>query len=113
MSEINFLSAAQMAEQIRSRKFSPAELIEAHLAQIERVNPKLNAFVQVDVEGARKQARKAELAVNNGKELGPLHGVPLSIKSAIEVAGMRCEAGSKLLAGQIATKDAPLVTRLR
>ena len=113
MSEINFLSAAQMAEQIRSRKLSPVELVETHLAQIERLNPKLNAFVQVDIDGVRKQAREAESAVNQGKELGPLHGVPVSIKSSIEVAGMRCEAGSKLLAGQIATKDAPLVTRLR
>ncbi len=113
MSEINFLSAAQMAEQIRSRKLSPVDLVEAHLAQIERFNPKLNAFVQVDAESARKQAREAESAVNSGKALGPLHGVPVSIKSSIEVTGMRCEAGSKLLAGQIATKDAPLVTRLR
>ncbi|HEY6180619.1 MAG TPA: amidase, partial [Terriglobales bacterium] len=60
MSEINFLSAGQMAEQIRRRKLSPVELVEAHLAQIERLNPKLNAFVQVDAKGARKQAHEAE-----------------------------------------------------
>jgi len=67
MSEINFLSAAQMAEHIRSRKLSSIEVIEAHLAQIERLNPKLNAFVQVDAEGACKQAREAESAVKQGK----------------------------------------------
>ncbi|HSS99137.1 MAG TPA: amidase [Terriglobales bacterium] len=113
MSEINFLSATQMAEQIRSRKLSPVEVVEAHLAQIERLNPKLNAFVQVDAEGARQQAIEAESAVNQREKLGPLHGVPISIKSSIEVAGMRCEAGSKLRAGEIATKDAPLVARLK
>lgn len=102
-----------MAEQVRSRKLSPIELVDAHLAQIERLNPKLNAFVQVDVQSARKQAREAESAANAGKALGPLHGVPISIKSSIEVTGMRCEAGSKLLAGEIATKDAALVTRLK
>ena len=101
-----------MAAQIRSQKLSPVELVDAHLAQIERLNPKLNAFVQVDAEGAREQALEAESAIK-GKELGSLHGVPVSIKSSIEVAGMRCEAGSKLRAGEIATKDAPLVARLR
>src|SRR2546423_922773 len=93
MAEINFLSAARMAEQIRSQQLSPHELVEAHLAQIERLNPKLNAFVQVDAEGAYRQAREAESAVKQGKQLGPLYGVPISIKSSIEVAGMRCEAG--------------------
>ena len=90
MSEINFLSAAQMAEQIRSRKLSSIELIKAHLAQIERLNPQLNAFVQVDAEGACSQAREAESAVKQGRQIGPLHGVPISIKSSIEVAGLRC-----------------------
>ena len=113
MAEINFLSAAKMAEQIRSQQLSPVELIEAHLSQIERLNPKLNAFVQVDATGARCQAKEAELAVKQRKPLGPLHGVPISIKSSIEVAGMRCEAGSKLRTGAVATQDAPLVTRLR
>src|SRR5205823_2074074 len=64
-------------------------------------------------EGAYRQAREAESAVKQGKQLGPLYGVPISIKSSIEVAGMRCEAGSKLRAGEVAAKDAPLVTRLR
>jgi len=70
-----------MAEQIRQKKLSPVELVEAHLARIEELNPKLNAFVQVDAEGARRQARTAEEAVVRGEELGPLHGVPISIKS--------------------------------
>jgi len=102
-----------MAEQIRQKKLSPIELVEAHLARIDELNPKLNAFVQVDAEGARNQARAAEDAVLRGDEVGPLHGVPISIKSSIEVKGMRNEAGTKLRAGFVAAQDAPLVSRLR
>jgi len=102
-----------MAEQIREKKLSPVELVEAHLARIEKLNSKLKAFVQVDAEGARCQARTAEKAVTRGEKLGPLHGVPITIKSSIEVTGMKCEAGSKLRAGFVAATDAPLVSRLR
>src|SRR5712692_5862239 len=102
-----------MAEQIRQKKLSPVELVEAHLARIEQLNRKLNAFVQVDADGARRQARVAETAVTRGEKVGLLHGVPVSIKSSIEVAGMRCEAGTKLRAGFVAAQDAPLVSRLR
>jgi len=113
MPELTFLSAVSMAEQIRQKRLSPVELVEAHLACIEKLNPKLNAFVQLDTEGARRQARAAEEAVTRGDKLGPLHGVLISIKSSIEVTGMKCEAGSKLRAGFVAAKDAPLVSRLR
>jgi Asp-tRNA(Asn)/Glu-tRNA(Gln) amidotransferase A subunit family amidase len=113
MPELNFLSAVSMAKQIRGKSLSPVELVEAHLGRIEALNPKLNAFVQVDAEGARRQARLAEAAISEGKDLGPLHGVPLSIKSSIAVAGSRYEAGTKLRAGVVATQDAPLVSRLR
>jgi Asp-tRNA(Asn)/Glu-tRNA(Gln) amidotransferase A subunit family amidase len=113
MPELTFLSAVSMAEQIRRKKLSPVELVEAHLTRIEKLNPKLNAFVHVDIEGARRQARVAEAAVRNGEKLGVLHGVPLSIKSSIEVAGLRWEAGTRLRAGIVAERDAPLVARLR
>jgi Asp-tRNA(Asn)/Glu-tRNA(Gln) amidotransferase A subunit family amidase len=113
MGELNFFSAVAMAEKIRKKELSPVELTEAHLTQIERLNPELNAFVQVDAAGARRQARAAEKAMMHGQSLGPLHGVPLSIKSTVEVAGLRCEAGTKLRAGCVAIKDAPLVARLR
>jgi Asp-tRNA(Asn)/Glu-tRNA(Gln) amidotransferase A subunit family amidase len=113
MRELTFLPAVSMAERIRRKVLSPVELLEAHLARIEELNPKLNAFVQVDAEGARQQARLAEAAVGGSGELGPLHGVPVSIKSSMEVAGLRCESGTKLRAGFIATRDAPLVARLR
>ena len=113
MSALNFLSAVALAEQVRQKKLSPVELVEAHLARIEQLNPKLNAFVQVDADGARRQARAAETAATRGEKVGPLHGVPLSVKSSVEVAGMRCEAGTKLRAGYVASQDAPLVSRLR
>jgi Asp-tRNA(Asn)/Glu-tRNA(Gln) amidotransferase A subunit family amidase len=113
MSELTFLSALSMAEQIRRKALSPVELLEAHLSRIEKLNPRLNAFVQLDAKNARRQARAAEAAVMRNEALGPLHGVPVSVKSSIEVAGMRCETGTKLRAGHVATQDAPLVARLR
>jgi Asp-tRNA(Asn)/Glu-tRNA(Gln) amidotransferase A subunit family amidase len=113
MNDPTFLSAVEMARQIREKRISPVELAEAHLAKIERLNPKLNAFVYVDPERARREARVAEAAVINGDPVGPLHGVPISIKSSIEVAGMRCESGTRPRAGHVATGDAPLVARLR
>src|SRR5271170_6317185 len=102
-----------MAEHVRNKKISPVELVEAHLAQIEKLNPRLNAFVQVDTERARRAAQDAENAVQREGKLGPLHGVPISIKSSIGVAGLRCEAGTQLRAGFVAQEDAPLVTRLK
>ena len=87
MSDLNFLPAVAMAEQIRKRKISPVELVEAHLAQIEKLNTKLNAFVQVDADRARQSAEHAERAVMQRKPLGPLHGVPISIKSSIAGVG--------------------------
>jgi Asp-tRNA(Asn)/Glu-tRNA(Gln) amidotransferase A subunit family amidase len=111
--DLIFLSASEMAELIRNRKLSPVELVQAHLDRIERLNPKINAYVQVDDERALAAARHAEKAVLENKALGPLHGVPISIKNAINMVGMRCEAGTKLRAGHVATNDAPLVSRLR
>jgi Asp-tRNA(Asn)/Glu-tRNA(Gln) amidotransferase A subunit family amidase len=113
MSDLTFLSAVVMAQQIREKKISPVELIDAHLAKIGRLNPKLNAFVHLDADRARRDARTAEDEVVRGNPLGPLHGVPISIKSSLDVAGMRCESGTRLRAGQIASHDAPLVERLR
>jgi Asp-tRNA(Asn)/Glu-tRNA(Gln) amidotransferase A subunit family amidase len=106
-------SASKMAALVASERLSPVELVEAHLEQIERINPKLNAFVDLRPEAALAEARAAETMVTNGGLLGPLHGVPISIKSCIDVAGMKCEAGSKLRAGNIPKKDAVLVQRLK
>jgi amidase len=113
MPAMTSLSAVAIAEKISTRNLSPIEVLEAHLARIEKLNPTLNAFVHVDTEGALDQARAAQAALLRGEELGPLHGVPISIKSSIDVAGMRCEAGTRLRRGHVACADAPLVQRLR
>src|SRR5215469_11532370 len=102
-----------MAELVRQRKVSPVELVNAHLARIESVNPKLNAFIQVDAGRALEEARRHEKTASKGAILGRLHGVPISIKSSIDVAGFRCEAGTRLRQGHIAANDAPLVRRLK
>lgn len=107
------LPAWQMAEGVRSGNISATELLEAHLDRIQQCNPKLNAFVSIDEERARMQARNADAAVRTGRPLGPLHGVPLTIKSSIDVAGLLCEAGTQIRRGYIAPADAPLVARLR
>jgi Asp-tRNA(Asn)/Glu-tRNA(Gln) amidotransferase A subunit family amidase len=113
----HLLSAREIAGQIRRKEVSPVEVARAHLDRIGRLNPKLNAFVDCQPEAVLTQAREAEKAIlrrdRDKDELGPLHGVPLSIKSAIDVAGHRCEAGTRLRAGHIAAEDAPLVARLR
>ncbi|MGH9449133.1 MAG: amidase [Terriglobia bacterium] len=113
MSELNFLSVSEMAALIRRREITAAELVAAHLAQIERFNPRLNALVWVDREGALRAADAADRALASGAEPGPLHGIPITIKSSIDVAGWRCESGTRLRAGRVAPNDAPLVARLR
>lgn len=102
-----------MADLARQRKVSPVELAQAHLDRITEINPKINAYVQLDAGRALAAAKSAEAAVQRNETLGPLHGVPISVKSSINVAGMRCEAGTKLRAGVVGDTDAPLVARLR
>jgi len=116
MNDITFLPAVVMVERIREKKISPVELVDAHLTQIEKLNPKVNAFVHVDANAARRAAQAAEAAVMQAKTrkaLGPLHGIPVSVKSSFEVSGMRCESGTRLRTGYVPAQDAPLVARLR
>jgi len=113
MSHFSLPSACSLASEIRAKSNSPVEVARAHLDRIQRLNPKLNAFVDWQPEAVLAQARAAEAAIMRGDSLGPLHGVPLSIKASIDVAGHRCEAGSRLRAGYVAASDAPLVSRLR
>ena len=113
MGDVTRLSALAMADLVRQREVSPVELVKAHLSRIENLHSKLKAFVQLDSQRALRDARTAERAVEHGPGLGPLNGVPISIKSSIDVAGLRCEAGTKLRKGYVANHDAPLVSRLR
>ncbi len=116
MDDVVYGSLIGMAEQVRAGEISPVELVDVHLARIEKLNPKLNAYVNVDAERARARAKAAEAAARtpSGKNaLGSLHGVPISIKSSIDVAGLPCECGSTLRKGCVPDADAPLVARLR
>lgn len=106
-------SAAQMAAAIRDKRISPVELVQMHLDQIAELNPTLNAYVSLRDESALGDARAAEQVVMRGDKVGPLHGVPISIKSSIEVAGCAFETGSRLRNGQRGQTDAPLVARLK
>jgi Asp-tRNA(Asn)/Glu-tRNA(Gln) amidotransferase A subunit family amidase len=113
MNAVTRLSAVKMAAMIRDREISAVELVEAHCREIRRVNGKLNAFVSIDEERARRQAAVADDVIATNAPVGPLHGVPITIKSSIDVAGLACEAGTRLRQGYVAEADAPLVSRLK
>jgi Asp-tRNA(Asn)/Glu-tRNA(Gln) amidotransferase A subunit family amidase len=113
MDSIYFSGIAEVVSKIRTKEISPREVIEAHLARIEKLQPNLNAFVHVDAEGARRLALAAEASVLRGDAVGMLHGVPISIKSCIDIAGWPCPAGSRLRADYVASEDAVLVSRLK
>lgn len=104
---------AEMARGVREKKISPSEIVDAHLRRIEKLQTKLNAFAHIDADGARRAAKAAESAVLRGDARGALFGVPVSIKSCIDVAGWTCPAGSRLRADYVANEDAVLVARLR
>jgi aspartyl-tRNA(Asn)/glutamyl-tRNA(Gln) amidotransferase subunit A len=111
--DLCFTSAVELAELIRRRALSPVEVTRAVLERIDRLNPRLGAYVVVHAERALGEARAAERAVMAGDPLGPLHGVPVSIKDNLWTAGERTTYGSRLQAEFVAPQDAPSVARLR
>jgi amidase len=113
MSFFPYGTLAEITQEIRFNNVSPVEIVELHLKRIETLQPKLNAIVHLDAKGARLQARTLENLAIRGKQLGLLHGVPLTIKSCIDVAGWLCPAGSLLRKDYVARQDAPLVARLK
>lgn len=110
---LNHSSLAGMAALVRTRKVSPVELVEAHLAHIGRHNPALNAFVLVLADEARAAALAAEQALVRGGDIGPLHGVPVTVKDSFDIAGLCTSCGSRLFCGLKARTDATAVRRLR
>jgi amidase len=108
-----FSTIEEIAAGIRSKEFSPVEIVDAHLKRIESSEPILNAFVHLDPYAARVQASVAQSSIRRGDPLGPLHGVPLTIKSCIDVAGWPAPAGSLLRKEYLPQRDAPLVARLK
>jgi amidase len=105
--------ATQLASMIRARELSSRELLQLFLQRIERLNPELNAVVTMDAARAAEEAARADQVTASGSELGPLHGLPITIKDAIEVAGVRSTGGAAALAEHVPTADAPAVARLR
>jgi Asp-tRNA(Asn)/Glu-tRNA(Gln) amidotransferase A subunit family amidase len=107
-----YFSIAEILHSYRTKQFSPLELVSAHLDRIQKLQPKLNAFVHLDAESALARARNAESSLPRGDEPKPLSGIPLTVKSCIDVAGWPCPAGSLLRKDYVPTTDAPLVARL-
>src|ERR1700733_10793801 len=112
MTEIADLTAYDLAAAIRDKTISPVEAVEAVLARME-ARRDLNAFLAVPAERARAEAKQAEVAVQRGDLLGPLHGVPFSAKDLINTEGVATTQGSALFAGAIPSTDAVAVARAR
>lgn len=110
---IHYQDATTLAALIRTKKVSSREVVQAHLDRVAAVNPKINAVVTLMAEDALKAANAADRAVANGAILGPLHGVPFSIKDSLDTAGVLTQRGSKLFMGHIPTADATAVARFK
>ena len=112
--ELCWKSASELAAAIKRRKISPVEVVDAVLARIEKLNSALNAYCTVTADSARRGAKSAERALmKRGARLGPLHGVPFSIKDLIITKGVRTTWGTRLYADHVPEEDAPVVGRLK
>ncbi|HYC66296.1 MAG TPA: amidase, partial [Reyranellaceae bacterium] len=112
--DLLFMPAVKAAALIRAKKLSPVEYVDTVLNAIDKAQPKLNCFREVTAEQARADAKRAEEAVTRGDRLGPLHGVPLSIKDLIDVKGVPTRHGSAIFDGNPpAGADDVTVSRLR
>ena len=112
MSNLVLESATRQLELLRSGEISVVELAEAHIQQIERLNPQLNVFADFDAERVRDRARKHD-AWRGQRARRPLFGLPVTVKSSIATRGLKCEIGSLLHEGEIPAQDAVVVARLR
>ena len=110
--EIIFSDATKLAELIRTREVSPVEVVQAHLDRIAAVNPKINAIVTL-ADGALKAAKAAEAAVLAGDEIGPLHGVPFTVKDSIDTVGVLTQRGSPIFKGRVPEADATSIARIK
>ncbi len=113
MTELWQLGALEMAAKIRTREVSSREVLEAHIARIDAVNPHLNAVVRRLDDEALAAADAADKAVANGEPLGAFHGVPITVKENIDVAGTPTTQGLPMLADAVSPQDAPTVERMR
>ncbi len=113
MTELHWLTAAEAAREMAARRLSPVELMQALLERIDRIDPRINAFIRLDADAALAAARAAEAEIAAGRIRGPLHGVPVGIKDIIDVAGLPTTCHSKILVENVANSDAEVVSRLR
>src|SRR5437879_7522372 len=111
--KLTHLSAVELARLVRTKKASPVEVVEAHLAAIERINPAVNAFCTVAAEKALAWAREAERAVKKRAKLKSVHGVPVAIKDLTLTADILTTFGSTLFRDHVPTEDAEVVRRLK
>ena len=110
--DISNLTIRQLSKLIASRDVSCLEVVDAIIQRIEKLNPKLNAFITILDESARMQAKQADLLIEQGKYLGPLHGIPISLKDLIYVKGVRSTSGSKILADFVPDYDSTITNKL-
>jgi amidase len=113
LDELCDLSATELAARIRRRDVSARDVMAAHLARIERVNPQVNAIITLVGDRAMAEAARADAATASGRAVGALHGLPVAHKDLIETAGIRTTKGSPFFRDNVPTRDAPIVTRWR
>lgn len=111
--DLTELSAINLAKVIKEKKITVVEVIETFLTKIDKINPEINAFCTIMYEEARTAAKQADLAIEQGNSLGPLHGVPVAIKDMTPVKGVRLTLGSKLYENNIADFDSIVVERIK
>jgi len=109
-----WLPATELVALIKRKKVSPVEVVDGVLDRIRTINPRLNAFVTLTEESARREAKVAERALmKRGARLGPLHGVPFSVKDLVITRGVRTTFGTPLYRDNVPTEDAPIVERMK
>ena len=113
MEELIYASASAIAQSIREKRVSCREVVEAHLSRIEQVNPRLNAVVQLAAERARAEAATADAALARGESMGPLLGVPMTIKDSLDTEGVISTGGTMGRAKHVPAEDAMAVARMR
>ena len=113
MQELIYSSAKSIAAAIREKQVSCKEVLEAHLRRIDEVNPRLNAVVQLALDRARAEAEQADRALAMGQSLGPLHGVPMTIKDSLDTEGVVSTGGTQGRAAFVPQADATVVARMR
>jgi amidase len=111
--EITRVPASELTRLVRRKQLSPVEIMDAYLHHVEQIDPLINAFASVEADRAMAAARQAEKDLMSQQTFQPLLGVPITIKSCIDVKGFRCEAGSSMRSGYVAAEDAPVVARLK